>query len=78
MCLQYILTLFGSHPLLLVPKHVMQGAHNVVIRDATFYVAQNVCFFHHSSNGLNYGADFLSRLKFMNMPAGVKMIHSLF
>ena len=45
MCLQSILTFFGSHPFLLTSKHVMQGAHNVVIRDSTLYVAQNVCLF---------------------------------
>ena len=43
MCLQYIPTFFGSH--LLGPKHVMEGAHNVVMRDSTLYVAQNVCLF---------------------------------
>ena len=45
MCLQYILTFFISHPLLLGPKHVMEGARNVVIRDSTLYVAQNVRLF---------------------------------
>ena len=37
-----------------------------------------MCAFHHGGNGLNYGSDILSRLKFMSMLAGVKMIHSLF
>ena len=45
MCLQYILTFFVSHPLLLGPKHVMEGARNVVIRDSTLYVVQNVRLF---------------------------------
>ena len=34
--------------------------------------------FYHGINGLSYGSDFLSRLKFMNMPPAAKRIHSLF
>ena len=45
MCLQYILTFFGSHPFLLRLKRVMEGARNVVMRDSTLYVAHNVCLF---------------------------------
>ena len=33
---------FGSHSWLLGPKHVMEGARNVIMRDSTLYVAQNV------------------------------------
>ena len=33
---------------------------------------------HHGINGFRYGFDFLSRLKFMNVPPGAKRIHSLF
>ena len=44
MSLQHILTFFASHPLLLGPKRVMEGARNVVMRDSTLYVAQNVSF----------------------------------
>jgi len=43
MCLQYTTNFSGSHPLLRAPQHVMQGARNIVMRDSTFYVAQNVC-----------------------------------
>ena len=34
--------------------------------------------FHHGVDGLRYRSDFLSRLKFMNMPAETKRIHFLF
>ena len=34
--------------------------------------------FDNSFDGLKYYSDFLSRLRSMNMPAGVKMIHCLF
>ena len=34
--------------------------------------------FYHGINGFRYGAEFLSRLEFMNMPAETKRIHSLF
>ena len=47
------------------------------MRDSTLYMAQNVSFYH-GINWFRYGSEFLSRLKFMNMPAETKRIHSLF
>ena len=42
-CLQYTTKFFGSYSFLRGPQNVMQGAHNIVMRDSTLYVAQNVC-----------------------------------
>ena len=42
-CLQCTNKLNGSFLCLRESQNVMQGAHNFVLRDSAFYVAQNVC-----------------------------------
>ena len=54
----------------------MQGGRNINMRDTTLYVAQNVCTV---TTALMFKIFIrLWRLRFMDMPAGVKMIHPLF
>jgi len=56
----------------------MQGTGNVVMTNSRLYVAQNVCPVITTFIVCDMDLTFFSRLKFMNMPAGVKMIYSSF
>ena len=77
-CLPCTNKFIGSYPLSSGAQNVMQGADSLNMRDSTLYAAQNVCPMATVLMVCGIDPNFLSRLKFINMPSGIKMIYPLF